>query len=96
MGDNPAAPESSLLQDGPNPLRSETVIRYQIPTLSHVSLSIYGPDGRLVERLAERPTSGERSCCASTSIAHAKRGRGLVLPFRCRLDRQADEFYALF
>ncbi|MCH7761729.1 S8 family peptidase, partial [candidate division TA06 bacterium] len=50
---------AKLLQNLPNPFRLKTIIHYQIPTTSHISLMIYDLSGRLVETLVnEQQESG--------------------------------------
>jgi len=43
-----------LMQNYPNPFRSETIIRYNLPKNGHVSLRIYDVAGRLVRTLVDR------------------------------------------
>lgn len=39
----------------PNPFRAVTHLRFALPTKTHVTLTIYSPDGRLVRRLIDAP-----------------------------------------
>jgi hypothetical protein len=45
---------AKLLQNQPNPFHFSTVIRYQIPSTNHITLSIYDITGRLVETLVDK------------------------------------------
>jgi flagellar hook assembly protein FlgD len=42
-----------LAQNAPNPFESETVIRYQLPARSDVSLTIYDTAGRAIRTLVD-------------------------------------------
>jgi hypothetical protein len=45
----------ALSQSYPNPFKSQTIIRYVLPTNSNVSLAIYDISGRLVKSLINQP-----------------------------------------
>jgi hypothetical protein len=49
----PLPQEYRLEQNYPNPFNASTVLSYQLPVASHVSLKVYDPAGRLVESLVD-------------------------------------------
>jgi hypothetical protein len=50
----PAVPAPMLGQNYPNPFNPATTISFTLPASSHVTLSIFGVDGKRVARLADR------------------------------------------
>jgi len=53
VGGGPAPTVYSVSQNHPNPCRSTTTIRYQIPVEGHVSLRVYDLSGRLIRTLED-------------------------------------------
>jgi hypothetical protein len=52
-GPGPVVLRLDLAQNAPNPFESETVIRYQLPARSDVSLTIYDTAGRAIRTLVD-------------------------------------------
>jgi len=62
QGPEPVVLRLDLAQNVPNPFETETMIRYQLPTLSDVSLTVYDAAGRIVRTLVdERQPAGHKS-----------------------------------
>ncbi len=51
-------PRPTLAQNFPNPFRSTTVIRFELPRPEMVSVRVYDPAGRLVRTLLDGPRDG--------------------------------------
>ena len=69
---NPAS--FQLYSSFPNPFRSQTTIRFDLPALSHVSLRIYDVAGRLVRVLENSPKeAGQHTLHWDAQNEHGRR-----------------------
>lgn len=62
QGPEPIVLRLDLAQNVPNPFQTETMIRYQLPMLSDVSLTVYDAAGRIIRTLVDdRQPAGHQS-----------------------------------